>query len=53
MVRNDIQNQPHPRLFQRRRHAVKPFPPANRRVDFVGVGHVIAVGGIRGCGENR
>ena len=34
MVRNDIQNQPHPRLFQRRRHAVKPFPPANRRVNF-------------------
>ena len=53
MVRDNIQYQPHASLPERRGHAVKTVSPAYRGVNFVGIGNVIAVGGIRCRGKNR
>ncbi len=44
VIRHDIQNQPQSGLFKGFRHAVEPFASADGRIDFIGVGDVIAVG---------
>ncbi len=53
MVGHDIEDQPQPGGFERLHHAVKALAPADGRLDFISVGHVITVGGAGGGGKHR
>ncbi|MNI34381.1 hypothetical protein D3C73_883710 [compost metagenome] len=53
MVRHNVEDQAEASLLQSRHHAVETFAPADRRIDLVGVGNIITVGGTGRGGEDR